>query len=172
MSIPSSEPRKTAFAVWDGRIAPVFDTAGEFLLVEALGQQIVCQTDLRLEENQPAKNSRRLAELEVRQLVCGAISRSMQELVESQGIELTPFVAGDLLEIVGAWRDGCLRRERFSMPGCCHRGRCGKDGRRRLGAAATGTCRCPQCGQQAAHEPGVPCTQLRCSLCGSAMIRE
>jgi hypothetical protein len=49
-------------------------------------------------------------------------------------------------------------------------------GRERGAARAdTGTkdvCVCPQCGREAPHTRGVPCTQLACMECGGSMIRK
>jgi len=40
-----------------------------------------------------------------------------------------------------------------------------------VGAGPAGTCVCPNCGQQIAHSPGVPCASLKCPNCGSQMVR-
>jgi len=37
---------------------------------------------------------------------------------------------------------------------------------------AGGDCICPQCGHHQPHERGIPCTQVKCPQCGTAMIRE
>jgi ribosomal protein S27E len=34
-----------------------------------------------------------------------------------------------------------------------------------------GDCVCPGCGQRAPHQPGTPCTEVKCSNCGTAMLR-
>jgi hypothetical protein len=41
-----------------------------------------------------------------------------------------------------------------------------------LAGGAADTCRCPQCGHTQTHERGVPCTQVQCPKCKTAMIRE
>ncbi|HDQ03055.1 MAG TPA: hypothetical protein ENN23_00530 [Deltaproteobacteria bacterium] len=41
-----------------------------------------------------------------------------------------------------------------------------------LAAGAVGNCICPQCGHRQPHERGVPCTQVKCPQCGTAMMRE
>ncbi len=55
------------------------------------------------------------------------------------------------------------------------RGR-GGGGRGRMGGikagGALGNCLCPKCGNRQPHERGIPCTQIKCSQCGSTMIRE
>ena len=52
----------------------------------------------------------------------------------------------------------------------------GRGGRGRMGGqqagGAVGTCRCPNCGHTQPHERGVPCTQVQCPKCKTAMIRE
>ena len=48
-------------------------------------------------------------------------------------------------------------------------------GRGRMGggfaAGPTGACKCPKCGQEAAHQRGVPCYQMKCPKCGTLMTR-
>ncbi len=45
-------------------------------------------------------------------------------------------------------------------------------GRLGSGAGPGGQCVCPSCGTIAPHNPGVPCTQIKCPKCGSLMVRE
>lgn len=35
-----------------------------------------------------------------------------------------------------------------------------------------GTCVCPQCGEETAHQRGVPCYQQKCPECGANMVRK
>lgn len=114
---------KTAFAYWDDRIAPVFDTARRIHIVEADSGQIVAETGEVLADVLPVKKAHRLVELGVGTLVCGAISRSFQERIAAYGIQVIPFVAGDLSEVIQAWLSGNLESDTFVMPGCSGRGR-------------------------------------------------
>ena len=114
---------KTAFAYWDNRIAPVFDTARQIHVVEAESGQIVSETQEALSEDLPVQKTLRLVELGISTLVCGAISRPMHGLVAAYGIQVVPFVAGDLREVIRAWISGNFERDAFAMPGCCGRGR-------------------------------------------------
>jgi predicted Fe-Mo cluster-binding NifX family protein len=113
---------KTAFAHWDHRIAPVFDTARLIYLIEAESGQAVRQTRETLPDDLPVRKVLRLVELGIGTLVCGAISRSMYDLVVAHGIQVIPFVAGDLSKVIRAWLGGNLENDAFAMPGCCGRG--------------------------------------------------
>lgn len=114
---------RTAFAYWDNRIAPVFDTARQIHVVEVQAGQLVSEAQETLSEDMSVQKALRLMELGVGVLVCGAISRPMHELVVAYGIQVIPFVAGELREVIQAWLKGDLGRDTFAMPGCCGRGR-------------------------------------------------
>ncbi len=49
-------------------------------------------------------------------------------------------------------------------------GRGGMGGNRRKGPG--GQCVCPNCGEKAVHQQGVPCYSVNCSKCGAKMVRE
>jgi predicted Fe-Mo cluster-binding NifX family protein len=97
---------KTAFAYWDNRIAPVFDTARQIHVVEAESGQIVSETQETLSDDLPVQKTLRLMELGIGTLVCGAISRPMHGLVAAYGMQVIPFVAGELREVIRAWLSG------------------------------------------------------------------
>jgi predicted Fe-Mo cluster-binding NifX family protein len=109
---------KAAFAIWHNRIAPVFDVVRQIHLVEAEAGQVVSETEELLAEDLPVQKALRLAELGIGTLVCGAISRTLHEMVAANGIRVIPFVAGDLREVIQAWLRGGLDWNAFAMPGC------------------------------------------------------
>ena len=114
---------KTAFAHWDDRIAPVFDIARRIHVVEADSGRIVAEAGEVLADDLPVQKAHRLVELGVGTLVCGAISRPFHEMVAANGIQVIPFVAGDLNDVIQAWLSGNLESDTFVMPGCSGRGR-------------------------------------------------
>ncbi|MFH0996252.1 MAG: NifB/NifX family molybdenum-iron cluster-binding protein [Pseudomonadota bacterium] len=109
---------KAAFAVWNKRIAPVFDVAREIRLVEAESGRIVRERDEKLPANSGSETGRCLIGLGVDMLVCGAISRLMLSQIAAYDIRVVSFVAGDLCEVIQAWLSGDFRKEAFTMPGC------------------------------------------------------
>jgi hypothetical protein len=48
----------------------------------------------------------------------------------------------------------------------------GRMGGTRPGAGPSGECVCPQCGATIPHQVGVPCYQVQCPKCGTAMVRK
>jgi len=112
---------KTAFSYWNDRIAPVFDTARQIVIIEIESGQIVRRTQETLPEDLPVHKTLRLVELGIGTLVCGAISRPLYGMVVAYGIRIISFMAGDLHEVIQAWVGGNLKGGAFAMPGCCRR---------------------------------------------------
>ena len=184
---------KTAFAVWNHRIAPVFDVARQVHIVETESGRIVGEAGETLPNDGGEGKGLRLAGLGVDTLVCGAISRTTQAMVAAYGIRTIPFVAGELREVIRAWLSGALEKEVFAMPGCGGQGQGrggqgqgrggqgqgkgrGNRGPGRMGgpkaAGPAGDCVCPKCGRREPHQRGIPCNQRQCPACGAAMARE
>lgn len=108
---------------WQDRIAPVFDVGGRILVLTRGGGE---REEHVLVRGEPLHRAEDLLRLGVGTLICGAISRPMQEAINASGITVVGFVAGELERVIEAWEQGDLD-EAFDMPGCRGRGR----GRRR-----------------------------------------
>ena len=190
---------KTAFAYWDNRIAPVFDIARQIHLVESDSGRVVGESEEILADGMPVRKVIQLAQLGISTLVCGAISSPLHEMVTASSIQVIPFVAGNLDEVIQAWLVGKLDNDSFSMPGCCGRGRknrqtpcCNNEeeedrmnpgsgggsgqGRGRTGGSQAivekGFCICTKCGHHEPHQRALPCAQNQCPKCGTALTRE
>jgi len=112
---------KTAFPYWRHRIAPVFDTARQFLIVTAEAGMTTGKTEVILADGHPTAKLLRLVELQVDSLVCGALSSQMCQMAAFYGITVVPFIAGDLDAIVRLWVAGKLAGDANAMPGCRRR---------------------------------------------------
>lgn len=193
---------KAAFSFWNGRIAPVFDVAGQVRLVQVESGKVLDARDETLPLEPPAIRMARLSELGIDTLVCGAISRPLHLMIESCGIRVLPFLSGELAQVVAAWLGGRLEDGSFDMPGCCGQGRrrgfggqnldrevyAMRGGRRGAGKAQggrgggfsdpdagggeVGFCYCPKCGYREPHRRGVPCVRKQCPECGVSLVRQ
>lgn len=128
---------KIAVPDWEGRVSPVFDVAKQVLLVDLGGEDNGGRYTESLGSLGPHDRARRLAELGVNVLVCGAISWPLEALLAACGIRVIPLVCGEVDEVVRAFRDGTLENERFVMPGCCRKRRQARRRRRYRGGGLT-----------------------------------
>ena len=110
---------RLAVTDWHGRVSPVFDVAEQVRLVGLDGKDDGSQRTESLGSLASYDRARRLAELGVKVLVCGAISWPLEALLAARGIRVISLVCGDVEEVVKAFRNGTLEDEQFAMPGCC-----------------------------------------------------
>jgi predicted Fe-Mo cluster-binding NifX family protein len=129
---------RVAFATWNDRVAPVFDVTRRLHVVDTVGSRVVRESDESLDDEAPAGRAARLAALGIDALVCGAISRPQEALIQAYGLTVVPFVTGDLRDVVEAWRAGRLGSAAFAMPGCEVAGGRGFRGGRRWGREGRG----------------------------------
>jgi predicted Fe-Mo cluster-binding NifX family protein len=123
---------RTAFATWNDRIAPVFDVTRRLHVVDTAGRRVLRESEESLDDEEPTGRAAHLATLGIDALVCGAISRPQEALIQAYGVRVVPFVTGELPEVVDAWREGRLASGDFAMPGCGgRRGRQSRGGRGR-----------------------------------------
>ena len=109
---------RAAFSLWNERIAPVFDVARHLWIVETAEDLVVNQTGRRFSSDDAQERALRLATLQVKQLICGAITRSSHDALTNSGIVVLPFVAGNLDQVVQAWMSGSIKDGHLAMPGC------------------------------------------------------
>jgi len=114
---------KIAVSTWEGRISPVFDTARHILCFDVENGVSRPAGEAEGLSDDPQAKLRKLQELGVSVLICGAVSRPFAAMLSATGIRLVPFLAGEVEEIVNAFAVGRLERACFHMPGCCGRPR-------------------------------------------------
>lgn len=202
-----------AVPVFRSRVAPVFNWCSRILILpeeNAAAQPV----ELTLTAASPFDRLRALRDRGVRTIICGALTPNLLSYAENLGMEIVHGIAGELEEVLGAYRARRLHDSRFRLPGCRGQPRCpekldarpekqdlpapeetparpgtplrkgsgvgkgrrpphGEAGARQGGSSARpgGICVCPQCAAILTHERGLPCAQIRCSHCGSFLVR-
>lgn len=124
---------KVAVPQWQGRVSPVFDVAGQLVVVDWVDGREVARCEEPFRVTAPDQRVERLVELGIHTLICGAVSQPLEVLLTARGIRVLARHCGDVDEILRAFGAGTLEEERFAMPGCCRkrrrfRGRCRRGG--------------------------------------------
>jgi len=114
---------RVAIPIFDGRISPVFDAARCLLLVDIEDGREVWRTEQIVEEPELGPRARRVAEFGADVLICGAISRPLEAMLLSAGVEVVPQTCGQAEDVLRAFMSGQLTEQAFLMPGCCGRRR-------------------------------------------------
>ncbi|MCF8111631.1 MAG: hypothetical protein K9J85_09110 [Desulfobacteraceae bacterium] len=108
---------KVALAVWNGRISPVFDVSRELLVIDIRGGRESGRTYVHFSNDHPMHKVRRLVEMDVEVLLCGAVSRHLSAALEANGIRLLGFISGEIESVIAAYLEGRLPSAEMSMPG-------------------------------------------------------
>ena len=126
---------RVAFSIWNERIAPVFDVSQQVIILNIEKGKVVERKEKELPDGDHFYKVGTLKNQNVQTLVCGAISRPLAEMAANSGIEVIPFIAGDVERVIEAYIAGGLPDPDLVMPGCCgerHRfqgSRCWRQGR-------------------------------------------
>ena len=109
---------KVALTVWEDRISPLFDSTLMLLIVDIESCRIIERHLEPFESNSPFSRAAKLDDLGVKVLICGGISGFFANLIEAHRIQIIPFVAGAVDEVLEAYMTGTLFTKKFQMPGC------------------------------------------------------
>ena len=109
---------KIAIPIYNDSVSNVFDFARRLLVVEIENSKEVNRSEVALESQSLPQRAGQLKSLGIDVLVCGAVSRLLANMVIQSGIEVLPFVTGNIENVLGAYMAGQLIRPEFSMPGC------------------------------------------------------
>jgi len=114
---------RVAIPTWFGTISPLLDVARRLLLVDVEAGREIRRREESLSEMDLAGRSMHIARLGVDVLICGAISRPLEMMLASAGMEVIPHTCGPVEDVLRAYLSGELTDQAYLMPGCCRRGR-------------------------------------------------
>jgi predicted Fe-Mo cluster-binding NifX family protein len=123
---------KIAIPIWNGFVSSVFDFAHKLLLLDIENGHELNRSEVTLIPESVPQRAGRLKSLGVDVLLCGAISRPLMYMLTGCGIEVLPYVAGHIDDVLQAYLTGQLVQTQFTMPGYWPGARKGF-GRRRRG---------------------------------------
>jgi predicted Fe-Mo cluster-binding NifX family protein len=109
---------KVAVPIWQGHVSSVFDFAHKLLLIELENGIEKERKEIELSEQNGLKRAYKLKQLGVRTLICGAISKPLENMLNSLRIQVLSCVTGSTEEILKAYKAGHLGYPKYAMPGC------------------------------------------------------
>jgi len=103
--------------VWDGRISPVFDVAGHLLLVQVDDGRAGSRDEKSIGDHSLRRRTSLMRELGVDVLICGAISYELSSALTRVGVQIVPWIKGEVSQVLPAYLSGHISDPRFVMPG-------------------------------------------------------
>jgi predicted Fe-Mo cluster-binding NifX family protein len=108
---------KIAIPISRNRISPVFDSARTMLMVELNDGREGSRHEIKIQDGSPLDRVNRLIDNNVEVLLCGAVSRSVCEMLESVDIRVIPFLTGNAETLLEAFIQNRISDPQFLMPG-------------------------------------------------------
>lgn len=103
---------------WQGRVSPVFDVAGNLLLIDIENGQEIRREERRFLGTDPSTRVTEFLSFGAGILICGAISAPLQSGLNAAGVQVIGFACGTVDDVLAAYLNGRLRSRAFVMPGC------------------------------------------------------
>jgi predicted Fe-Mo cluster-binding NifX family protein len=108
-----------AIPIWNHRVSPVFDTAANVVVFADGDGSAAPGTEYGLAGADFFSRAHRMQELNIDVLICGAISKPLEDEIRRRGIEVIPHICGCVEDVFQAFQTGQLNQQQFMMPGCC-----------------------------------------------------
>lgn len=109
---------RVAVTVWENRISPLFDATRTLLIADIHNRVVTGKHLVPFNCISPFSRAATLEELGVKTLICGGVSDFFANLIEARNIQIIPFVAGRVDEVIDAYLRDALCHKKFRMPGC------------------------------------------------------
>ncbi len=103
------------------RISPVFDCAEHFSIYCIKDKTVEKCEECRIPATSYSGKLATLDKLGVECIICGAISRELHDIVRAYGIDIMPWISGQVEEVLSAFCNDRIADRKFLMPGCMRR---------------------------------------------------
>ncbi len=114
---------KVAIPLFSERISPVFDVATRLRVITVEQKKETDRAELEFKETEFFSRINKMLDLGIDVLICGAISREMENMLKAERINVIPQICGVADEVIKAYLSGNVFSDRFFMPGCYGRRR-------------------------------------------------
>ncbi len=107
-----------AIPVFRARVAPVLDWCSRILLIPEKGPDEASGQQIDIMKQNIFELMRTLREQGTKTLICGALSPEMLNYGEGIGLTIIHGIAGEIDEVLQAYREGRLDQPQYWLPGC------------------------------------------------------
>ncbi len=111
---------KLAICTWNELVAPVFDVSESVMIVNISSGKLKTRKREDISGLDHLARIRRLSDLGVKTLICGAISRPWHDIITAWDIQVISYVSGPVKQILSALLSDNMDLQKFRMPGCPH----------------------------------------------------
>ena len=120
--------------IWEGRISPVLDVAGRFLVVHFEEGREIGRREFLVGQIQTASLADGIKEMGTDVLLCAAVSQPLACALDRSGVNVFSHICGEIENVIQGFLLNTLDQPEFRMPGCCQ-SLCGchQNGRHRRG---------------------------------------
>ena len=117
---------RVAIPVFEERISPRFDFAPEFGLYDIEGQKITGSREISCEGWGDIERVSKLKGFGVDTIICGGLPGYLQHILTNSGINVIPWIAGDVNDALSLFLRGQLNSGMVLCAGRSKRRRCKK----------------------------------------------
>ena len=117
---------KVAAPIWSGRLSPVLDVARRLVVAELEAGNEISRKEEPVAETDIFRRAQRIRELGVDVLICGAVSRPLEDMLRANGVQVIPWICGPVDDVLELFISKQPLSPNYLMPGCCGRGRRGR----------------------------------------------
>ena len=107
-----------AIPVFRARVAPVLDWCSKIIIIPDEGPEAESGREIDVVKENMFRLMQSLREQGITTLICGALSPEMLNHGESIGLKIIHGIAGDIEEVLLAYRERKLDQPRYWLPGC------------------------------------------------------
>lgn len=105
-----------ALAAYENRIASLLETANRFVVIDLPPNDFISKKIVVVMDNTLSNVIQLLHKNNITVLICGAINSCMFWAIEAAGIQVIPWITGDVDDVLEAYKNDTL--EKCMMPGC------------------------------------------------------
>ena len=107
-----------AIPIWNDRVSTTLDFAGRLLIVEIDAGREISRRELELNAVSVQRKASLIRNAAVQVILCGAVSQAMAFGLAREGIQIVPFVSGQVDDVIAAYLCGRIAEPCYLQPGC------------------------------------------------------